>query len=360
MNFKLKHGLGLGSLFGVFALLACSAGGEDADLGGGANGGTAGSGGGGDTGGTGATSGSGGYINPTGGAGGSSGGFVTDPTTCEEAALNNSYIGCDYWPTVTANNVWSIFDFAVVVSNTGNEVADVHVTGTGVDETHQVQPGTLTTIYLPWIPALKGADADECGSAVPIDQSVLASGGAFHLVSSRPVTVYQFNALEYKGEGGPAGKNWASCPGNQTCASAFSAIGCFSFSNDASLLLPSTAMTGTYRLAGAMAWAPGQPFMPTYAAITATAPDTEVEIRAAGRIMSGGGLPEMNAGDTATVTLQQGDVLEMVGGNTATDDLSGTLIFASNPRAGHHRHALPQQPRRKPCVRPHRGVRLPC
>src|SRR5215475_14113234 len=29
-----------------------------------------------------------------------------DPTTCAEAAMSKSYIGCDYWPTVTANAVW--------------------------------------------------------------------------------------------------------------------------------------------------------------------------------------------------------------------------------------------------------------
>lgn len=328
MNHTLHAGW-LTTSLSVLAVVACSAGGDDNGLNT-PSGGSAGSSGGA---GSGGTAGSGGFIDPgSGGTGaGAGGGFVNDPTTCEEAAANNSYIGCDYWPTVTANNVWSIFDFAVVVSNTGQEVADVHVTGNGVDQNHQVQPGQLVTIYLPWVPALKGADADNCGSAVPISQTVLAAGGAFHLVSSRPVTVYQFNALEYKGEGGPPGKNWGACPGNQVCASAMSAVGCFSFSNDASLLLPSTAMTGNYRLAGYTAWDnSGQPFMPTYAAVTATQPNTQVEIRANGRIMAGGGVPAMNAGETATVTLQQGDVLQLVGGNGVGDDLSGTLIFASN------------------------------
>lgn len=271
------------------------------------------------------------FIEPTGGSGGGGSGFVNDPSTCEEAASNNSYIGCDYWPTVTANNVWSIFDFAVVVSNTGKEVAEVHITGNNVDQNHQVQPGTLATIYLPWVPALKGADANECGAAVPINQSVVAQGGAFHLVSSRPVTVYQFNALEYKGEGGPPGKNWNSCPGNKVCAEYMTSVGCFSFSNDASLLLPSTAMTGNYRLAGSNAWTPQGLSMPTYAAVTATKPDTIVEVRAAGRIVAGGGMPAMNPGDVATVTLQQGDVLQIVGGASPGDDLSGSLIFANNP-----------------------------
>src|ERR1019366_1009155 len=47
------------------------------------------------------------------------GGHTGDPTTCADAKTSNSYIGCDYWPTVTANNVWSVVDFAAVVANAG-------------------------------------------------------------------------------------------------------------------------------------------------------------------------------------------------------------------------------------------------
>ncbi|MER2605396.1 MAG: hypothetical protein ABTQ29_06170, partial [Siculibacillus sp.] len=63
-----------------------------------------------------------------------------------------------------------------------------------------------------------------------------------------PVTVYQFNPLEYQAQRGPPGKDWSSCPGNQ-CGTA-----CFSYSNDASLLLPSTALTANYRITGYPSW----------------------------------------------------------------------------------------------------------
>src|SRR5438094_4064207 len=39
--------------------------------------------------------------------------LTSDPKTCDEAATYKSYVGCDYWPTVTSNIVWDIFDFAV-------------------------------------------------------------------------------------------------------------------------------------------------------------------------------------------------------------------------------------------------------
>ena len=52
-----------------------------------------------------------------------------DPVTCEEAARARSYVGCDYWATVTGNIVADIFDFTVVVSNIGQTAASVKVTG---------------------------------------------------------------------------------------------------------------------------------------------------------------------------------------------------------------------------------------
>src|SRR5262245_23571196 len=58
------------------------------------------------------------------------GGITThDPATCDESAMSKSYIGCDYWPTVSYNTVWSVFDFAVVVSNPGMNAANVTVSG---------------------------------------------------------------------------------------------------------------------------------------------------------------------------------------------------------------------------------------
>ena len=184
-----------------------------------------------------------------------------DPETCEEATLTRSYVGCDYYPTVTANNVWSVFDYAVVVSNTGQNVANVTVTGpNNFSKQVQVPAGELRKIYLPWVASLKGPDADNQGSATPLTASVYATGGAYHLVSSVPVIVAQFNALQYKGEGGegplppdagpdasPPAKNWSTCPGN-------GGVGCFSYSNDASLLLPSTALTTNVRVTGYKGW----------------------------------------------------------------------------------------------------------
>lgn len=271
----------------------------------------------------------------SGGAGGS--GPSVDPTTCAEAEAARSYLGCDFWPTVTANIVWEEFDFAVVVANTGASDAHVTVTsgGTPVPGADVVVAANgLQTIYLPWVAQLKGDAANNCGSASLNTSSSLVAAGAFHLESDRPVTVYQFNALEYKGQGGRPGKNWATCSGNTPCSDPTSGnygavVGCFSFSNDASLLLPSTAMTGNYRLAGMRDGAVG-----SFATVTATADGTTVHYTGSvnAPVLAGNGV---SAGTTGVYTMNRGDVLQlMVQADTSglqNRDFSGGLVQADKP-----------------------------
>ena len=259
------------------------------------------------------------------------------PTTCDESAMTRSYIGCDYWPTVTTNPVWSIFDFTVVVANAQDSVASVTVTGPGgVNQTVSVAPSTLQKIYLPWVTVLKGPDCDACGEVPVFAESVSAPASAYHLVSSIPVTVYQFNALEYKGEGGPAGKDWSSCPGSaQLCVlpdgggSVHS--GCYSYTNDASLLIPSTAMTGNYRISGDHAVKDQEG---SYFAITAVNDATHVTVNVSqgGSVVGGGTIQATPAGGTMTLTMNSGDVVEIMSDMLAdTTDLSGSLVQADQP-----------------------------
>jgi hypothetical protein len=267
-----------------------------------------------------------------------------DPQTCAQAEQAHSYIGCDYWPTVVENNVWSIFDFTVVVANAGQQMANVTVTGpSNTNQTATVAPGQLAKIYLPWVPALKGPDSDTCGGASGLASSVKAAGGAFHLISSVPVTVYQFNALEYKGQGGPTGKSWAACPGNSPCNDPNSpnfpaTSGCYSFTNDAALLLPSTALTGHYRVAGhggilALNPRTGQPIgsLDGYMAITGLSAGTMVSVKvaSASQVRGGPGITATPGGGTLALTLGAGDVAELIAGNGS--DLSGSIVQATAP-----------------------------
>lgn len=303
---------GLGAFLAITWLSGCD----------GCGAGTTGSGGsgaantGGDTG-SGASTGQ--FMTGGNGGGGLHGG---DPKTCEEAAMYHTYLGCDFYPTVLANNVWSVFDYAAVVANGQAEAATVTVTGNGTNQTVTVPPNSATTVYLPWVPALKGPDADACGSATPLSATVRATG-AYHLVSSVPVTVYQFSALEYAAQGGPPGKNWASCPASQCF------LDCFSYSNDASLLLPSTALTPNYRVIGYKGWSLAS--IGSTIAVTGVENGTTVTVSLAGlgQIVGGGGISSVGPNSSTTFTLNQGEVVELVG--TPDSDFSGSLIQADKP-----------------------------
>ncbi len=262
----------------------------------------------------------GGFSPGTGGAGGMGG----DPNTCEGAASAKSYIGCEFYPTVVANDVWSVFDFTVVVANAGDMAADVVVKRGALQlATIQVQPNSLEKIFLPWVPELKGPDADSCRSLVPLSNSVVLEEGAYHLTSSSPVAVYQFNALEYKSVGGPPGKNWSSCPSNM-CS-----LSCFSYSNDASLLLPATTLTGNYRITAQKGWDSAN--MGGYFAVTATEDNTTVTVKVSqtGAVLAGNGIPATGAGGIFSFKLNAGGVAEIVGAPSA--DLGGSQVSATAP-----------------------------
>ncbi|MBL8719790.1 MAG: IgGFc-binding protein [Myxococcales bacterium] len=264
--------------------------------------------------------------------------IIPDPTTCAQAAASHTYVGCDFWPTVTDNIVRPDFDYAVVVANFGDVDADVEVTRGGASIAKAKAPaGGLVPIYLPWVSELKGTTSIFPGCPTDVKTAtVTAKGGAYHLTTSVPVAVYQFNAIEYAGKGGPPGKNWtAACANN-----CLGQVKCFSYTNDASLLLPSTALTGNYRMAGVSAWSaapdpdgkPGFTY-PPYFTVTGTKDGTNVTVKLGpkAQVVAGGGVAGAGPGGTLTFSVNAGDVVEVIGAQTPGSDLSGSLIKASQP-----------------------------
>lgn len=234
---------------------------------------------------------------------------------CALNAVHDSYIGCEYYPTITLNPVWSGFAFAIAVSNASREPATVTITR-GADEVakKEVGAGKLEIFELPWVPALKGGDL-EC--TTPPDPGVtrLAAGGSYRVRSDRPVTVYQFSPLEYELDPAPS-----ECPVLSQCGGSESR--CLSYSNDASLLLPTTALTGNYTV---LSW-PSQADGAGFIAITATEDGTSVTLHGAGKFRAGAGVDALGKGK---VELDRGDVLELVAAGDS--DVSGTRVRASKP-----------------------------
>jgi hypothetical protein len=244
---------------------------------------------------------------------------------CSPATLGDGYVGCEYYPTVTPNPVYSGFHFAVAVANSGDTDASVIVTrGSETIAQRTVPAAELRMIELPWVSELKGGDQDACQQPPPAGATRLVPNGAYRLRSDRPISVYQFSPLEYELRPVPAGCPLrAQCPGSPPRDE-----GCLSFSNDASLLLPTNVLTGSYAVLSWPSTRAGQSFV----SIVGTAPGTQVSIQGPARVAPGAGISETGSGQ---VLIGPGDVLQIVAEASTTQqfgsDLSGTVISASAP-----------------------------
>ena len=143
---------------------------------------------------------------------------------CANAASSKSYMGCKYWPTVTMNSVSDEFSFAVAVANTSTAPAKVTVASATNSSLAKatVAPNSVATIKLPWGKHLK-------------TQYGLIGKAAYRLTSNLPVTVYQFSPLNY------VLNHECKIPDSNPKDGK-----CFSYSNDASLLLPDHALAKEY------------------------------------------------------------------------------------------------------------------
>lgn len=233
---------------------------------------------------------------------------------CAAAEASNSYIGCEYWPVPTTNAVSrDDFAFAVVVSNPGTTPATVRVTrGTADVANTTVAPGAVETIELPWIDALQRGTGEEA--------SALVRGGAYRLRSNTPVTVYQFSPIEFRVGHDCASEDPTTAEGNDNQ--------CFSFTNDASLLLPTHVLTGNYLaltqpsnqfeltefdfFGGENTQTTQSPGFLTLVGVDASPVSVEVTFSSPVLASSDGSVRAFRTGETGTFSLGQGDVLQLL------------------------------------------------
>jgi len=209
---------------------------------------------------------------------------------CSLSSLGHSYIGCDYYPTITNNELLTApADFAVTVANTGLVTANVLVTRGGATVTTTVVASNdIAVLRLPWIYELKSA------------RTLLLSGGAYRVRSDQPVTVYQYNPLDYV------------------------AGGQYTYTNDASLLLPTNTWGTDFFISADNNWIG----YPGFYAITAQQDGTTIVTTpsATGWATTPG--YGIGGNGTGSAALNAGDVLHVA---DAGGDLTGTRITSNKP-----------------------------
>lgn len=303
MIFRHKLGLRIAVALAATTLGCAEASGPSGGL---ASGGTS-AGGAAGTGGVVVDAGSGGTLAVDAGSGGS---FAGVPETCAESELAKSYIGCEYWPTITPNSQLSdVFEFAIAAANPTKTPAVVTVEKAGVVvATMTVTPGDIATTTLPWDEELKQTRPFAYATTM---KSAVVPGGAFHVTSTVPIVLYQFNPLEFQ----------KPIPPEVGCQIDLDVNACVSFSNDASLLLPTTALRNDYFVVTRPSFHLGNEFatnttwveMPSFVAVTATKDDTGVTIHATSSVRAGsGGILEAPPGGTHQFSLNAGDVVVLI------------------------------------------------
>lgn len=247
------------------------------------------------------------------------------------ANLGASYLGCEYWPTVTVNgSLATEFEYAVAVANTQAYPIEVSVEGgaLGSPMTRRVGGNSVEVLRLPWVEALSQNTGPSCcaapfampGMALCAARSSRAPGGAYRLRANAPVAVYQFNPLEFR-------------RGSR-----------FSYTNDASLLLPQNALGRQYIVFSYSN--DGPPFSGPTDRCSATslrggflsvvAAQTEganaVTVRTPCAVFDPGNPTRTLPAGLLNFTLARGEVLQLVA-QGVNGDLTGAVVEASGPVA---------------------------
>ena len=230
---------------------------------------------------------------------------------CDIVSKSASYIGCSYWAVDLDNAIDGPYDaagqpFAVVISNATAAVpARVRAYAKeGYQGQPQVPlleievaPGDVGVMVLP--PGCY--DGPICPEAYAVNNTTIVPA-AYRIESDVPVTAYQFNPLDNVDV----------------------------FSNDASILFPTTGLGRRYMVMTRMQQ---HESLRGFLTVVASEPgSTRVEVSVTGRTLAGRDaqgreIPAMSAGETRVFTLEQFDVLN-IATNRVGADLTGSVVSA--------------------------------
>ncbi len=267
-------------------------------------------------------------------------------TACNKARLTKSYLGCDLVAVPTANaSLRPQFaeNFGIAIDNANDVDVEVRITGPGVNTTEWVPAQTLHVFTLPYHEPLRTGSSPDFGLSL---RSGLYPRSAFRITTSEPVTAYQFNPYDYLIH--------------------TSGIDYFSYTNDASLLLPVASLGQAY-MAMSRATVAYQTVLPPisnkhspgFLTIVGVEDNTTVIVTSRAHTASGQDISALTPGQQQVYVLQENDVLQLVssqdfvasecpqthGWGTETDeryvycdpgadfDLTGTRVEADKPVA---------------------------
>jgi hypothetical protein len=218
------------------------------------------------------------------------GGLCLDPCTNDVKSDTNA--GCVFYAVDLDNAFEPPYDaqnaqFAVIASNPSTSLSvDVFVHGPlGEEESATVAPRSLYKFELP---ATWGLDGTQHNNHL------------FKVTSSGPIIAYQFNPLSNEDQ---------------------------VFSNDASVLLPAPTLGKEYYV---VSYNQLNAQFRSYFTIVAAANDpTEVTFTVTTKTLAGDGIPALNAGESHTLTLAPGELVN-IESDLPDGDLTGSHIKASH------------------------------
>lgn len=245
---------------------------------------------------------------------------------CAQAAATRSNVGCEYWAVdldnaqamggLISENAWAE-QFAVAIANPSRFPALVRVfvndapLGAAPAERMvfegTVRPRDVLEIPLPQ----REVDGPMTGAmSNPDSRGTWLSSNAYRITTNYPVVAYQFNPIVQ------------------------------SFSNDASLLIPTSGLDNHYRVLG---WPTANPIDPlgqidgipdrSYVTIVGVEPATQVRVTLGHRIVGdrwGLGIGPAEAGQVIERTIGPYDVLNLES-EGAPGDMTGTVVESSAP-----------------------------
>ncbi len=210
------------------------------------------------------------------------------PETCEQADAGESSVGCLFY-AVDMDSASDGLPYAIVTANVQTDVpANVSVqTREGGIWTDIQAPVTIAPLSLH---EFMVPDRHQ-------ENTGIRAAGAYRIVSDIPIVAYQFSPID----------------------------GASSFLSDASMLYPVPTLDSINHVISTqfISSSPGAGY--PYVTIVGTADGTSVQFTATNATTAGGGIQAAAPGQTITISLQDGDVAQIVAANQA-NSMTGSRI----------------------------------